>query len=57
MVLAPSGPHSSVDWQLATRSVDWLGLNEGEYRPIARSDLIELGAGELAERIDWPAAT
>ncbi|MFI5004210.1 MAG: Uma2 family endonuclease [Solirubrobacterales bacterium] len=36
------------------RSVDWLGLRGREYRPIERSGLIELGAGELAERIDWP---
>jgi Uma2 family endonuclease len=40
----------------ATRSVHWLGLNEGAYRPIARSGLIEIGADELAKRIDWPAA-
>ncbi|HYB23162.1 MAG TPA: Uma2 family endonuclease, partial [Solirubrobacteraceae bacterium] len=40
----------------ATRSVDWLGLNEGEYRPIARSGLIDMSAGELAERIDWPTS-
>lgn len=37
------------------RTVDWLGLDNGEYRPIARSGLIELGAKELAARIDWPA--
>jgi Uma2 family endonuclease len=37
------------------RSVDWLGLRDGEYRPIARSSLIEMSAGELAEQIDWPA--
>jgi Uma2 family endonuclease len=35
-------------------SVDWLGLSDGEYRPIARSGLIELGADELGEQIDWP---
>jgi hypothetical protein len=38
----------------ATRSVDWLGLNDGKYQPIARSGLVDLGAGDLAERIDWP---
>jgi len=40
----------------ATRSIDWLGLDEnaGEYRAIERSGLIDLGPGELAERIDWP---
>jgi Uma2 family endonuclease len=37
------------------RSVDWLGLQDGEYRPLGRSGLIELGAAELATRIDWPA--
>ena len=36
------------------RSVHWLGLAEGEYREAERSGLIELGPGELAERIDWP---
>jgi Uma2 family endonuclease len=38
------------------RSVDWLALHEDEYQPIARSGLIEMGADELAKRIDWPAA-
>ncbi|HWY19535.1 MAG TPA: Uma2 family endonuclease [Solirubrobacteraceae bacterium] len=38
------------------RTVNWLRLDSGEYRPIARSELIELGADELAARIDWPAA-
>ena len=32
------------------RSVSWLGLQDGEYRPIERSGLIELGKQELAER-------
>jgi len=36
------------------RSVDWLGLTDGEYRPIERSGLIGLGPSELAEQIDWP---
>ena len=35
--------------------VQWLAPAGGEYRPIERSLLIELGPGELAERIDWPA--
>jgi Uma2 family endonuclease len=35
--------------------VHWLGLQgDGDYRPIERSTLVELGAAELAERIDWP---
>jgi Uma2 family endonuclease len=37
------------------RSVSWLGLKDGEYRPIVRSGLIELGAPELAEQLDWPS--
>jgi Uma2 family endonuclease len=37
------------------RSVEWLSLDEGGYRPVARSGLIDLGADELAEAIDWPA--
>jgi hypothetical protein len=36
------------------RAVHWLALTDGEYRPVERSDLIDLGAAELAERIDWP---
>jgi Uma2 family endonuclease len=36
-------------------TVQWLAPAGGEYRPIERSLLIELGPGELAERIDWPA--
>ena len=40
---------------LQKRSVDWLGLDpSGEYRPLDRSRLIELGPAELAERLDWP---
>jgi Uma2 family endonuclease len=38
----------------AKRTCDWLGLRGREYRPIDRSGVIELGARELAERIDWP---
>jgi hypothetical protein len=36
------------------RAVHWLGLADGEYRPIERSGLIDLGAAELAQRLDWP---
>jgi Uma2 family endonuclease len=40
---------------LDQRRVDWLGLDpSGEYRPLERSRLIELGPAELAERLDWP---
>lgn len=36
------------------RTVAWLGLREGEYRPIERSALVELCPDELAARLDWP---
>jgi Uma2 family endonuclease len=36
------------------RSVHWLGLDGGEYRPIERSGLIDLGRDQLAAQIDWP---
>jgi Uma2 family endonuclease len=36
------------------RSVSWLGLEDGEYHPIERSTLIDLGPTGLAEQIDWP---
>jgi Uma2 family endonuclease len=39
------------------RSVHWLGLADGEYRPIERSGLIDLGPNELAEHIDWPSSS
>jgi hypothetical protein len=38
----------------ADRTVTWLALHDGEYRPVERSGLIELGPTELAERLDWP---
>jgi hypothetical protein len=36
------------------RTVTWLGLRDGEYQPIDRSALIELGPTELADQLDWP---
>jgi Uma2 family endonuclease len=39
----------------AEHAVHWLGLADGEYRPIERSGLIDLGPGELSARIDWPS--
>jgi Uma2 family endonuclease len=36
------------------RAVHWLGLADGEYRELQRSELIDLTPGELAQRIDWP---
>jgi Uma2 family endonuclease len=38
----------------AERAVHWLTLTGGEYRPIERSSLIDLGPSDLAEHIDWP---
>jgi Uma2 family endonuclease len=35
-------------------AVHWLGLTDGEYRPIERSGVIDLGPVELAEQVDWP---
>jgi hypothetical protein len=36
------------------RSVSWLALEDGEYAPIERSGLVELGPQELAQQLDWP---
>ncbi len=37
------------------RVVHWLALGEqGDYRPVERSRLIDLGPGELAGQLDWP---
>jgi Uma2 family endonuclease len=36
------------------KTISWLGLERGEYRHLKRSPLIDLGASQLAERIDWP---
>ncbi len=38
----------------AERTVTWLALRDGEYRPVQRSGLVELGPTELAARLDWP---
>ncbi|MGI8903835.1 MAG: Uma2 family endonuclease [Solirubrobacteraceae bacterium] len=35
-------------------TVAWLSLTEGEFRPVQRSGLIELGPAALTEQIDWP---
>jgi hypothetical protein len=37
-----------------TCTVRWLGLTGGEYRPLERSGLIDLGGDELTQRIAWP---
>jgi Uma2 family endonuclease len=36
------------------RTVAWLGLREGEYHPLKRSGLIELGPAQLAKQLNWP---
>jgi Uma2 family endonuclease len=36
------------------RSVSWLELEDGEYRPVQRSGLLDLAAQDLTERLDWP---
>ena len=38
----------------AEHAVHWLGLSGGEYQPIERRGLIDLGPTELAGQIDWP---
>lgn len=38
----------------AKRTLDWLALEHGEYRPVERSRLVELRPAELAAAIDWP---
>jgi Uma2 family endonuclease len=40
----------------AERSVTWMALTDGEYRQVERSAVIDMSAGELAARIDWPPA-
>ena len=36
------------------RAVHWLALADGAYAPIDRSGLMDMGAADLAEQIDWP---
>ncbi|HXA54611.1 MAG TPA: Uma2 family endonuclease [Solirubrobacteraceae bacterium] len=36
------------------QQVHWFALCDGEYKPVERSALIELGPAELAEQLDWP---
>jgi Uma2 family endonuclease len=38
------------------RTVEWLAVGGGEYRPVERSALIESGPADLAAQIDWPQA-
>lgn len=37
-----------------TRKVHWLALTDGEYKPIERSALIDLGPTDLAQQVNWP---
>ena len=37
----------------ADRTVTWLALHDGEYQPVPKSRLIELGPSELAQQLDW----
>ena len=36
------------------QTVIWMGLEDNEYKSLARSRLIALSASELAHQIDWP---
>jgi Putative restriction endonuclease len=36
------------------RSISWLELKDGEYTPVERSGLVDLGPDELTQQIDWP---
>ncbi len=40
----------------ATRTLEWMALDDGEYHAVERSGLIDLAVSELTERIDWPPA-
>ena len=35
-------------------SVDWLALDNGEYRKLERGAMIELGPVELHDQLQWP---
>ncbi len=37
------------------RKVNWLAFDHGDYRPVERSSLIDLGPADLAGAIDWPS--
>ncbi len=39
------------------RTVTWLALADGEYRPAERSQVIDASADELAAQLDWPPLT
>ena len=51
---AERGVDELVVVDLRERTVQWLSLDSGEYRPVERSSVIDLRGDELAGRIDWP---
>jgi hypothetical protein len=40
---------------LGERTVRWLALVDGRYRPVAASRLIDLRSAALSEAINWPS--
>lgn len=36
------------------RSLVWLRLDAGEYRPVERSSLLDVAVNDLVDQIDWP---
>jgi Uma2 family endonuclease len=36
------------------RRVQWFGFRDGRYQPIERSGLLDLGPGEVEQRLEWP---
>jgi Uma2 family endonuclease len=51
---AEHGVEELVIVEPASHTIRWLALQAGAYRPVDRSELIDLGASELAARIEWP---
>lgn len=37
------------------RQAQWQAIEDGEYCPVKRSRVIDLGPDELMQRLDWPA--
>jgi Uma2 family endonuclease len=37
-----------------SQTVTWLALQQGKYRPIDHSEIVDLGVSALAGLIDWP---
>jgi Uma2 family endonuclease len=51
---AKHGVEEIVIVEPAERTVAWLALREGGYQPVSRSSLMDFGAAELAQKLDWP---